>query len=537
MIGADVTGTVDLANGADGVAIVNSGSNVVGGLATGTANLIAFNGGSGVDVQSFAFFSTLPLGTQISSNSIFANANQGIALSSGVANPVINPRLTAAYVSGTGTAVEGAFTGVPARLYIVQFFSTPTHNAPFNPQGKFLIAQQTLTADATGLVRFATVLGTAVPIGDEITATATDSFGDSSAFFGGAKVASGPSADLGVSVSASAASVTQGSPLIYTIGVAGAGPATATGVVVADALPAGAIVTSVKAPGGTVTQSAGMVVVTYDHLFPGDFKSIEIDVLATGLGTITNGVAVAANQPDPNPSNSTATVDTVLTLNAVPPQILAERLAVGLRSINQITLVFSSPLDPLQATNPINYSLKTMGRGHRFNVNVPFTIAYDAKSQSVTIHPIRPLNLGQIYQLTLDGQGSAGITDLSGNLLVGNTSAGPLGPWVDQISRGVVLATTRFPAASGGAVQPDDRHRHRPARPDDVESLTEPLRARARVGDVVNPGRSAKWKDSRCPPLSVWDVSIFSDSLSRDSEQCPENRESVHYLLGDANLS
>lgn len=451
VIGADVTGTNDLGNGGDGVAIVNSGNNVVGGYAPGTANLIAYNGGNGVDVVSYGYYNTLPIGTQISSNSIFANSNQGIALGSGAANPVINPRLTAAYLSGAGTAVEGAFVGVPGASYTVQFFDTPSVQAPYGPQGKTLIAQQVLTADSTGLVRFSTVLATAVPVGDSVSATATDATGNSSAFFGGARVATGPSADLGVAVAAGAASVIQGTGLVYTIGVVNSGPATATGVVVTDALPAGTIVTSVKAPGGTVAQANGRITITYDHLYPGDLDTIEVNVIATGLGTVTNGVAAYANQPDPNPANNTATVDTQLTLNVVAPQILAERLAVGLRSINQITLVFSAALDPLQATNPINYSLKTLGRGHKFNVNVPFTIAYDAKAQSVTIHPRHPLMLGQIYQLTLDGQGSAGITDLSGNLLAGNTPAGPLGPWVDQISRGVVLDASRYPAAAGAA--------------------------------------------------------------------------------------
>ena len=242
--------------------------------------------------------------------------------------------------------------------------------------------------------------------------------------------------------------MTQGSALVYGIGVGNNGPSTATNVVVVDGLPAGTIVTAVKAPGGTVTQSDGLVTVTYDHMYAGDYHAIEVDAIVSGLGTVTNHVAVASNLPDPNPSNSNAMVDTQLTLNTVPPRIQAERLIVGLRSINEIDLVFTELLDPLQATNPINYSIKAMGRGRKFNVNVPLKLSYDSNSETVKIVPVRPLMLGQIYQLTVDGQGSAGVTDLSGNLLVGNTPAGPAGPWVDQISRGVVLANIKAPTTT-----------------------------------------------------------------------------------------
>ena len=200
IIGADVSGTIDLANGADGVAVFNSSANVVGGNAPGASNLIAYNGGSGIRVSGYYYYTPQPLGTQITSNSIFANIGPGITLGTAAAIPVVNAQLTSAYLSGTGTDVEGSFAGTPGASYLVQFFSTPASEASYSPQGKTLIAQQTYTADGGGLVRFSTVLGTAVPIGEAISATATDSNQTTSAFFGAANVASGPSADLGVTV-------------------------------------------------------------------------------------------------------------------------------------------------------------------------------------------------------------------------------------------------------------------------------------------------------------------------------------------------
>ena len=52
--------------------------------------------------------------------------------------------------------------------------------------------------------------------------------------------------------------------------------------------------------------------------------------------------------------------------------------------------------------------------------------------------PSRPLSLGKLYQLTINGPGSAGVTDPAGNLLVGNAATVPMSSYVLQISRGVV---------------------------------------------------------------------------------------------------
>ncbi|HEV3385394.1 MAG TPA: putative Ig domain-containing protein [Gemmata sp.] len=95
-IGTDVTGTLALGNGTNGVEI-DGQENTVGGTASGAGNIIAFNQNDGVFVASGAN------GNAVRQNSIFANKNLGIEL--GV-NPInLNGGLT-----GTGNNSQAAPT-------------------------------------------------------------------------------------------------------------------------------------------------------------------------------------------------------------------------------------------------------------------------------------------------------------------------------------------------------------------------------------------------------------------------------------------
>ena len=73
-IGTDVSGTINLGNHFDGV-FVNANSTVIGGTAAGTANKIGFNGGNGINV-----FTTNNIGNAFNQNSIFSNGHLGIDL-------------------------------------------------------------------------------------------------------------------------------------------------------------------------------------------------------------------------------------------------------------------------------------------------------------------------------------------------------------------------------------------------------------------------------------------------------------------------
>jgi CSLREA domain-containing protein len=72
-IGTDVTGTLDLGNRLHGVFVEDAPNNTIGGTASGAGNLIAYNDFAGVNVATGT-------GNLISSNSIFANGSLGIDL-------------------------------------------------------------------------------------------------------------------------------------------------------------------------------------------------------------------------------------------------------------------------------------------------------------------------------------------------------------------------------------------------------------------------------------------------------------------------
>lgn len=159
-VGTDVTGTAALPNNTDGIYIFNvSSDNLIGGTAQGQANLIAFNGGDGVEVSGGygAKHNT------ITRNRIHSNTGKGIALRSGgnegLAAPVIT---TASSTQVSGTACSNC---------TIEVFSDA------NDEGA--IYEGTTTADASGNWTLTKAGGLTGPY---VTATATDANGNTSEF-------------------------------------------------------------------------------------------------------------------------------------------------------------------------------------------------------------------------------------------------------------------------------------------------------------------------------------------------------------------
>lgn len=159
-VGSDVTGTAPLPNNTDGIYIFNvSQDNLIGGVAEGQANLIAFNGGDGVQVLGGygAKHNT------ITRNRIHSNTGKGIALLSGGnegrAAPVIT---TASATQVSGTACANC---------TIEIFSDAVDEGA--------IYEGTTTADASGNW---TLTKTGGLTGPYVTATATDANGNTSEF-------------------------------------------------------------------------------------------------------------------------------------------------------------------------------------------------------------------------------------------------------------------------------------------------------------------------------------------------------------------
>jgi parallel beta-helix repeat protein len=185
-IGTDATGTYALGNGKDGIDLQSSSETTIGGV--GAGNLIQYNNGAGVNVESGG-------SNFISANSIFDNAGLGIDLrSDGIttndfgdadtgANLLQNyPVLTSVVSAFSSTQVQGTLNSQPNTSYRLEFFSTPRWDATGIPEGQTYLGTTNVTTDGGGNVSFSVTLPATVSSNNVVTATASDPAGNTSEF-------------------------------------------------------------------------------------------------------------------------------------------------------------------------------------------------------------------------------------------------------------------------------------------------------------------------------------------------------------------
>lgn len=119
-------------------------------------------------------------------------------------------------------------------------------------------------------------------------------------------------ADLGVAMTDSPNSVNVGSNLTYTVTVSNAGPNGATGVVLTDTLPSGAVFVSATPSQGKCSQAAGTVTCTLGNLAKAGSAAAKIIVKPGRVGTITNKVRVVGTETDPRGANNTAELNSTV---------------------------------------------------------------------------------------------------------------------------------------------------------------------------------------------------------------------------------
>lgn len=82
-IGTDVTGTIPLGNGEDGVFVLDASNNFVGGTTAGSRNIISGNGGNGVSFIGGATGNRVQgnfIGTDVTGTRVLGNGNAGVML-------------------------------------------------------------------------------------------------------------------------------------------------------------------------------------------------------------------------------------------------------------------------------------------------------------------------------------------------------------------------------------------------------------------------------------------------------------------------
>jgi hypothetical protein len=163
-----------LGNGQDGV-YVNASNSIIGGIESGAANVIAFNSGYGVRVETATRIA-------IRQNSIFSNGRVGIELANGGNGNQTSPAVQLA-TSGNGqTAILLRLFSDPMTTFGIELFSSPVCDPSTLGEGETYLASASLTTNSIGRGRLMVVIDSEIPVGHVITATATSPNNNTSEF-------------------------------------------------------------------------------------------------------------------------------------------------------------------------------------------------------------------------------------------------------------------------------------------------------------------------------------------------------------------
>jgi uncharacterized repeat protein (TIGR01451 family) len=228
-----------------------------------------------------------------------ANAGPGVA--TGVtATDLLLTGLT--FVSATSTQGTCAAAGqlVTCTIGVMNIGGSVTIQITVTPQASLAGATVTNTATVTG--------AQPDPNPGNNTGTASTTIAGT-----GTAVPTGVptnSADMSLTKVGAPNPVNVGSNLTYTYTIVNNGPGVATGVVMSDFVQAGLTFVSATATQGTCTLSNNVLTCNVGTMNPGAVVTVTnvVQPQASLAGsTITNTASVAAQQPDPNPANNTAT--------------------------------------------------------------------------------------------------------------------------------------------------------------------------------------------------------------------------------------
>ncbi len=167
-------------------------------------------------------------------------------------------------------------------------------------------------ADTENRFRFVFTKPPLISESSELTATARDGSNNTSEFGGQVTVARAP-ADLTLAKTGNPDPAALGGALLYNLLITNNGPGIATNVTLTDTLPASVTLQSATPSQGscsgttTVTCNLGAIVAT-------GTASIEILVVTTAIGTVTNNASVTATETDPVPADNAVSVDTDVVL-------------------------------------------------------------------------------------------------------------------------------------------------------------------------------------------------------------------------------
>jgi uncharacterized repeat protein (TIGR01451 family) len=311
-----------LGNGTDGLLLTDGTADTTVGLGTTTgANVIRFNGAAGVRIDN-------GVRNAVYGNRISSNAGLGIDLGpagvtpndandlDGGANDLQNfPVLTTATTNGTNTwGVQGTLASTPNQFYQVHVYLNPTCDASGNGEGAVLLAGTAgVVSNSNGLAVFSFRQAGILPVGQFITATATDFANNTSEFSSCLAIGqANAAADLSLTMTDSPDPVVVGSPITYTVTVNNLGPGDAHNVAVINQIPSTSALTSATTPAGTCSGLPDVTCIL-GTVPNGGSATITIIVTPAQAGTILNAASVSAVEGDPSNLNNSAQQTTTVT--------------------------------------------------------------------------------------------------------------------------------------------------------------------------------------------------------------------------------
>ncbi len=188
-IGTDITGTADVGNVLDGVVVLGGATaNTIGGTATGAGNII-----SGNDLRGVAIFTATSLGNPVLGNSIHSNTDLGIDLNgdgittndAGDADTGVNNLQNFPILTGPppgGTNATGTLNSTASTTFRIEFFASTSCESEGYGEGETYLDFTNVTTDGGGNATISYTLGTPLPSGKFVTATATDPSNNTSEF-------------------------------------------------------------------------------------------------------------------------------------------------------------------------------------------------------------------------------------------------------------------------------------------------------------------------------------------------------------------
>ena len=171
-------------NSGHGISMFFSIDATVGGAQTQDANVIAYNGGNGVNLHP-----TTGFGNALRGNSIHSNTGMGIDLDGNGITPNDTPDtdgrqnypILDVAVAGVNI-VAGSLNTTPSSDLVIDLYASAVCDSNGFGEGERFLGSTQVTTGSAGNGTFNTTVAGTLSVGEQVTATATDSLGNTSEF-------------------------------------------------------------------------------------------------------------------------------------------------------------------------------------------------------------------------------------------------------------------------------------------------------------------------------------------------------------------